>query len=310
MTNFYDIPQDIDPNNSLSSMIQAELSLDYLEERDIDIMVPIIDKTFNRELRNISGKMDRESSRSIVDLYYRVQEHRIALAGQVRSLAKESNSVEIPTHFLTQMLNLEKSIIPALESFSQSYAVGRWASSQHGIGPVLSAGLIAHIDINKAPTAGHIWSFAGLNPNQKWEKGQIRPWNAELKVLCWKIGQSFMKFHNNENCFYGHLYKQDKNRRVEMNENGQFAERAATILETKNWRGGTVSRDRLEKGMLPDAQIDAQARRYAVKIFLSHWHEIAYWNEFDKAPAAPYIIEHGGHAHYIAPPFKDAFIPS
>lgn len=304
---FYNIPQD---STNLSRVIESELAFDYLTERDIDIMIPMIDKTFNRELRNISGKMDREAARAIVDLYYRVQEHRIALAGQVRSLAKNSNSVEIPQYFLDQTTNLEKSIIPALEAFSQSYTVGRWASSQHGIGPVLSAGLIAHIDINKAPTAGHIWSYAGLNPNQVWEKGQIRPWNAELKVLCWKIGQSFMKFHNSDNCFYGHLYKKDKLRRIERNENGGNAEFAERLLNEKNYRGGTPTRARLEEGKLPDGQIDAQARRYAVKMFLSHWHEIAYWNEFGKAPAAPYVLEHGGHAHYIAPPFKDEFIPS
>jgi len=287
---------------------QTETSLDYLEERYIDIFVPTIDRTLSRELRNISGQMDREASRSIVDLYYRIQEHRIALAGQVRSLTKDEKSVEIPAHFLNQMMNLEKSIVPALQSFAQSYQVGRWSIAQHGIGPVLSAGLIAHIDINKAPTAGHIWSYAGLNPNQVWEKGQVRPWNAQLKVLCWKIGQSFMKFHNNENSFYGHLYKQDKLRRIERNESGGNAEFAARLLNEKNYRGGTITRERLESGMLPDAQIDAQARRYAVKMFLSHWHEIAYWAEFGKAPVAPYVLEHGGHAHYIAPPFKEEFI--
>lgn len=294
--------------DSFSQMIAAELALDFLDSRSIDIQVPIIDRTFNRELRNISAKMDREASRAIVDLYYRVQEHRIALNNQVKALQKEGNTYEIPMHFLTQMHNLEKSIIPALGAFAESYKVGRWAIAQHGIGPVLSAGLIAHIDINKAPTAGHVWSYAGLNPNQKWEKGEKRPWNAELKTLCWKIGQSFMKFHNNENSFYGHLYKQDKIRRAELNANGEYADFAAQILSEKNWRGGTPTRARLEEGMLPDAQIDAQARRYAVKMFLSHWHEIAYWSQFGKAPAAPYVIEHGGHVHYIAPPFKDEYI--
>jgi len=307
-TDFYAIPHDVNPNNTIEKIIESELALGYLDSRDIDVMVPIVDKTFNRELRNISGQMDREASRSVVDLYYRVQEHRIALAGQVRSLAKEGRSVEIPTHFLDQMTNLEKSIIPALHAFAQSYTVGRWALAQHGIGPVLAAGLIAHIDINKAPTAGHVWSYAGLNPNQVWEKGQVRPWNAELKTLCWKIGQSFMKFHNNEASFYGHLYKKDKLRRIERNENGGNAEFAARLLNEKNYRGGTPTRGRLEAGMLPDGQIDAQARRYAVKMFLSHWHEIAYWAEFGKAPVAPYVIEHGGHAHYIAPPFKEEFI--
>ncbi len=282
----------------------------YHDDREIDTMLPQpnVGRALINELTQISGSMDRESSRSIVDLYYRLQEHRIAMGNQVRALDRNEKANDVPLYYYHQLHTLEKSIVPVLKAFSQSYTVGQWALAQHGIGPVLSAGLIAHIDINKAPTAGHIWSYAGLNPNQSWEKGQKRPWNAELKTLCWKIGQSFMKFHNNDNCFYGHLYKNDKNRRVEKNLNGEYAEHAAHILTTKNWRTETKTRLLLEQGTLPDAQIDAQARRYAVKMFLSHWHEIAYWDAFGKAPAAPYVLEHGGHAHYIAPPFKDEYI--
>jgi hypothetical protein len=41
-------------------------------------------------------------------------------------------------------------------------------NSIKGIGPVIAAGLLANIDITKAPTAGHIWRFAGLDPSSKW----------------------------------------------------------------------------------------------------------------------------------------------
>jgi hypothetical protein len=44
--------------------------------------------------------------------------------------------------------------------------------------------LLARIDIVKAPTAGHIWRYAGLDPTVRWNKGEKRPWNAGLKVLC------------------------------------------------------------------------------------------------------------------------------
>ena len=37
-----------------------------------------------------------------------------------------------------------------------------------GIGPVIAAGLLANIDIKQAPTVGHIWRFAGLDPTNKW----------------------------------------------------------------------------------------------------------------------------------------------
>ena len=54
----------------------------------------------------------------------------------------------------------------------------RWARSIYGIWPVLAAGLLAHIDIEQAPTVGHIWSFAGLDPTKKWQPKTTRPWNA------------------------------------------------------------------------------------------------------------------------------------
>ena len=54
--------------------------------------------------------------------------------------------------------------------------------------------------------------------------------------------------------------------------------------------------------MLPPAHIDMRARRYAVKLFLSHLQECWYREVYDCDPPAPYAITQGGHAHYIAPP--------
>ena len=50
-----------------------------------------------------------------------------------------------------------------------------------------------HIDINKCPYAGNIFSFAGLNPKRKWEKGERRPWNADLKKIIWKIIKLYIR---------------------------------------------------------------------------------------------------------------------
>jgi hypothetical protein len=54
--------------------------------------------------------------------------------------------------------------------------------------------------------------------------------------------------------------------------------------------------------MLPPAQIDNRARRYAVKLFLAHLHHVWYETEFGEAPPKPYPIAIMGHAHYIMPP--------
>jgi len=126
-------------------------------------------------------------------------------------------------------------------------------------------------------------------------------WNAELKTLCWKIGQSFMKFSGKEDCFYGQLYKQDKARRIEKNNAGDYSDFAKSILEKKNFKVNQT-RAKLETGKLSDAQIDAQARRFAVKIFLSHYHAVAYQAHHGTPAPRPYIIAHGDHVHEIAIP--------
>ena len=256
---------------------------------------------FNRDVRSLAAEMDQNSTRKLVDAYYTIQENRMAFSAQARELKTQDSPSEL-VEFLSYNLQLmEKSLKFPLEAFAQSTVAGQWALSQYGIGPVLAAGLCAHIDITKAPTAGSVWRYAGLDPTQKWEKGQKRPFNAELKTLSWKIGQSFMKFHKRDECFYGHLYKQDKDRRFSKNEAGDYADFAKEILDTKNFKANQT-RSILETGILSDAQIDAQARRFAVKIFLSHYHAVAFQAHYGEPAPRPYIIAHGDHVHEIAIP--------
>ena len=74
-------------------------------------------------------------------------------------------------------------------------------------------------------------------------------------------------------------------------------------------RAEHMNRCRVPEGtgvkMLSPAHLHARARRYAVKLFLSHFHEVMHWDYFQKAPPAPYIFEHPEgtlHSHKIAVP--------
>lgn len=254
-----------------------------------------------RDIRSMTVNFDQRSVRDLVSTYYDLQKLRIMTNNRTKALQKAGSPHELVEYYTKQMHNLESGLVKPLNSFANQFEVGRWALSQYGIGPVLAAGLLAHIDISKAPTAGSVWRYAGLDPTTKWETGQKRPWNAELKTLTWKIGQSFMKFSGRDQCFYGHLYKMDKARRVDKNNNGDYAEFAANILATKNFKANQT-KSILQTGKLSDGQIDAQARRFAVKIFLSHYHAVAYQEYHGKPAPRPYIIEHGGHVHEIAIP--------
>ena len=56
--------------------------------------------------------------------------------------------------------------------------------------------------------------------------------------------------------------------------------------------------------MLSPGHIDQRAARWTTKLFLAHFHEVAYRLHYGEAPPNPYIFEHGGgeHVHKIEPP--------
>ena len=149
--------------------------------------------------------MSVEEARFLVDSYYIMQEDRKRTSNQERSMSTQDQPEpsEILSWLRKQAQTMENQLKRALDQYSDAHPVGTWMREVKGVGPVLAAGLLAHIDIEKAPTVGRIWRYAGLDPTVKWEKGQKRPWNAKLKTLTWKIGQSFMKLSNDEECYYG-----------------------------------------------------------------------------------------------------------
>lgn len=310
-----------------------------------------------RDINKAAATLTATEARYLVDYYYIAQEDRKRASNQTRSLDEAEEPNLVVGWLAAQATTLEGQIKRALDTYTKAHPVGAWLQSVHGVGPVIAAGLLAHIDIAKAPTAGHIWRYAGMDPSQVWEKGQKRPWNATLKTLCWKIGQSFMKFSNDEACYYGRIYRERKAREIERNEAGgnslpaaQYAddverfvsrgqpvpghmtisgvekalERMGKTTESYAWLAGcyqpsavrklreadnlnqqTLAKIKGEPGtgvaMLPPAQIDARARRYAVKLFLAHLHEVWFEKEFGTKPPMPYAIAILGHAHIIPP---------
>ena len=251
-----------------------------------------------RDIADAATKLTDTEARFLVDAYYMMQEDRKRSHNQVRALGEDSEPNSVIQWLADQSETLENQIKRALDKYTQAHAMGSWMRDIYGIGPVLSAGLLAHIDISKAPTVGHIWRFAGLDPTLKWEKGQKRPWNAGLKTLCWKVGQSFMKFSGQDECYYGAIYRERKAYEIQRNDAGGNAEAAKIGLAkvSKN----TDAHKHYSEGKLPPAQIDARARRYAVKLFLSHLHGEWYKRHFGVDAPLPYPIAILGHAHIKA----------
>lgn len=260
-----------------------------------------------RDALQAAKTLDSNEIRFLVDAYYQLQDYRKASSNQIRSIDQQVDQGPAGHQTLdwlnVQLETMESQIKRALDVYSQNHIAGEWLRSVYGIGPVIAAGLMAHIDIEKAPTVGHIWRFAGLDPTMTWNKGEKRPWNAGLKVLCWKVGQSFLKLSGQAECYYGAIYRERKAYEVARNTAGnpQIADAVAKGLAKCSKDKTTVAYKAYASGILPPGQIDNRAQRYAVKLFLSHLHEVWYEKHFGTKPPLPYPIAILGHAH-IKPP--------
>lgn len=299
------------------------------------VLEPI--QKLTRDLRQAATTLTDTEARFLVDSYYMMQRDRIRAGHQTRTLQEAQEPNQLVGWLANNSFVLERNIKSALAAYSAAHPVGRWAESITGIGPVISAGLLAHVSLTpwrcrhpKGPktrkmdgkvefcregspctaacarvriaTVGKIWRFAGLDPTVKWEPGTKRPWNAALKRLCWLMGESFVKVSSLDSDVYGKFYLQRKAREEAKNAAGDFAEQARVALETKRWRRDTSTKTAYEAGRLPQARIHLRAERYAVKLFLSHWHEVYYYHLFKERPPKPYVIAQLGHADVIEVP--------
>jgi len=259
-----------------------------------------------KDLKAAAKLLGVDEARGLVDYYYQIQHFRIASAAQVRS----SDSGE-PNAVFDWLANntriIEANIQRALGTFAAEYTVGQWCQSICGIGPVISAGLLANFDIRKAATVGHFWRFAGLDPTTIWEKGKKRPWNTDLKTLCtFKLGECFVKVKNNDKDFYGKVYHERKQFEIDRDIDGYNKPAAAAKLAKFKIGKKTEAYKYYSTGHLPPAHLHARARRYAVKLFLSHLHHVMYLNYYGMMPPVPFSFEHvkpiGDHCHFIEPP--------
>lgn len=317
-----------------------------------------------RDLNKAAVTLSKDEVRFLVDAYYQMQDNRIRAANQSRTLTESGEPHDVLKWLKDQSQTLEDQVRRALDTYSKSTDVGQWLRSITGIGPVIASGLEAHIDIRRAPSAGHIWNYAGLNACQIWmnkadciarlksydivipkrlseqpdadviafatnvmnrspenyyrfckntAEGQVtysslfrylsmRPWNADLKKLCFLIGESFVKQRNRESDVYGKLYSQRKALEIEMNDNLEFKELA--LEKAKKVGKQTEAYAHYKEGKLSPGHLHSRARRFAVKIFLSHYHYVAYFYEYGKEPPEPYAMEHLGHTDVIEVPNK------
>ena len=280
-------------------------------ELESDDAVEAVEATVPRALVKSAASLSCHDARDLVFDYWRVQEDRIRKQHRIRERSKlglEPHGITL--YFLEQDMIREKNQRKMIAKYVPTQNIGQWMLSINGIGPVFAAGLMALIDISKVEYVGQIWRYAGLDPTQEWAEGQLRPWNARLKTICYLIGESFVKSRNGKKDIYGQIYYKRKQEEQAKNLAGDYAEYAAKMLRKKKFKEDKIAYQYYSIGQLPPGHIENRAMRYAVKMFLSHLFMVWYEMDRGRKPAKPFVIsrtllgndEYGFHSHLLNPP--------
>lgn len=267
------------------------------------VILEEIERKLGRDLREAVNRLRPREVRYLVDLYIVSQKQRVRTGNQLAAAEKLGEPMSVLQVFHEQYGtvedNLEKVLARWVKRLAKDNPFVEWLLSVRGIGPVLASGIIAHVDIGRCNTVGKLWRYAGYDPTCEWKPGQVRPWNASLKRICYLIGTSFVRLGSQP---YESIYRHEKERRTLLNEKGAYAERAGELLRRFPRHKQMAI---FKQGKLTPSIIDAQARRKAVKIFLSHLHTVWWWCEYGELPPVPWVFVHAKHTDYIPPPNLD-----
>jgi hypothetical protein len=120
-----------------------------------------------------------------------------------------------------------------------------------------------------------------------------------LRSICIAAGK---QFEWKQGSIYNELYKYYKKKDHALNEKGHFKKKAQEILDKFDYNESTIAYQAYIQGMLPKAHIANRAKIRAVKAFLAHYWQAAYYALHREEPPNCYAIDVlGGGSKLIAP---------
>ena len=132
----------------------------------------------------------------------KAEDKEAGLEGKKRRVPKEysqiatmiaSGKAELPRiknliEYYNQLHATEKGQGKTLASYATENPIRFKIAQVSGIGDILGAGTIAWLDpISRFNSVSALWSYAGLAPGAKREKGKKLNYNTKLKTFSWKI---------------------------------------------------------------------------------------------------------------------------
>lgn len=267
-----------------------------------------------------------EELRWLTDVYMQTQKLRIANSNRVYASGPEGTDDNSPEPFVASLVSrledLEGDIFKRMKLVVKDHPAWPWLSEVKGIGPTLATKILGLIgDIEKFSSVSKLWSFAGYGLTENGErqrpvKGERLTYNRRLKTALYLAGDSFIKSRSPYRDLYDarkRIYRLKKQIRPMQEILGLDTEglpdRATTegkkawdvLIKKTNAEAGAPR----DEACWSDGHVDNAARRYMVKIFLSHIWVV--WREAEGLPTTdPFVIAHQPepgviHTHVIDP---------
>ena len=261
--------------------------------------------------------------RTLVDIYYDFQGQRIQTQLRIgasergHSLTKEELSIYGITTILENAHSFEKDAEKLITKQLKNHALyTQYLSKIYGIGPMLSAGLIAYVDnIEKFQHVSSLWQYSGYGANRFCPECK-KPTSVEVKYDTGKIAKKLHPFNECPEC-------NAKTNTILQKRMSGYQSNWNDKLKTLAWKAGTSfvkqspdkskyrklydqikKKERMlhpEKKVVKgktfynDGHIHNRAMRKVVKIFLAHvWQT---WRRQEGLEATePYAKQLLGHS--------------
>jgi len=188
-------------------------------------------------------------------------------------------------HYIERILEVqknaekfEKEYEKLMKEFVESEPIYiEFLSKIKGISGILSANLIKEFGYcENAPYISSLWKFTGMHVKDEKapvrKRGEKLEFNARLRTMVWKIGDSFVK---QRTPFYRKIYDKEKKKQIKLMEGVLNKLTKEQEKELKKIKKREEKREFFNK-FNPKAPVslmnaDLRARRKMVKIFLAHY---------------------------------------
>lgn len=234
---------------------------------------------------------------SYLKLLYRYQSNKMKnMLYKSKNLSFELGFLYLPIFHMLRNFNR------FFERYATCSVTGRWLDSIRGIGGVTIFSLMAHgadhIKSGRFKTVGPLWRYYGLEP-AKTIRARIIQYNRIPPEIrdCFFNFRTWIKYKNTP--VYTDIYKKRLAYEIERNSNGGNAV-YLNKYGTESFLGKSFSKNfvsYMKEGKLPIYLLQNRSAKYALKVFIAHFHHVCYVETFKSLPPKPYVLDSlGGHS--------------